>query len=87
MKERMTAMVSMAVILGFFSILVVVLTKNLAVEGLARDLFITLAVQFVACVQYWVGSSNGSAKKTEIMADTAKPPPAVVIEDQPKVGP
>lgn len=66
--------VSVVVTLGFIGAFsLAVYLRN---AGLIDTFGALLGGQFVAVVQYWVGSSSGSKKKDEQIANIGKTPPA-----------
>lgn len=72
-REILAAVLSAIVLALFGGSLAIVLTRSAppGSETLANVLLGTLAAMSGTVVNYWVGSSSGSARKTELMA----PPP------------
>lgn len=69
-RPTMTASVlTVITTVGFFGILAWLITHGLPETG--RDVVLvmigTLGTAWTACVSYWVGSSSGSALKTEAL--------------------
>jgi hypothetical protein len=69
-RDRKTpAVLTIVTTLGFFSILAWLITNGLPDTG--RDAVLvmlgTLGTAWTACVSYYVGSTAGSARKTEAM--------------------
>ncbi|MEJ0017117.1 MAG: hypothetical protein WDN25_11240 [Acetobacteraceae bacterium] len=73
--------ISGAILLGFFVMLGVLMTRDAAavekLGGLQNVLFTllgALAAAFTQVVNYWLGSSKGSADKTDLLERTIRPP-------------
>lgn len=75
-----TIAVSAIVIMTFGATLLLILTKSVpeSATRLADVMMGALTTAFVGVVQYWVGSSSGSAVKTELLAQA----PPVVIDNK-----
>jgi hypothetical protein len=68
--SRMPAILTIVVTIGFFSTLAFVIKCGIPVQ--AHDLVLTLfgaeVTAWLTCVAFWVGSSAGSDRKTELLA-------------------
>ena len=73
-KESLPLWIAFATITGFISLLWIMCFRD--VPTTSHDILMastgTLGTAFVAIVSYYFGSSAGSAKKTEIMAQQVK---------------
>lgn len=66
--------VSTLVVFGFIAITVLYMTKKLEgapVPEILSILLGALATNFTSVVNFWIGSSSGSAKKDEALANAA----------------
>jgi hypothetical protein len=69
-RSKIPAVLTIAVTLGFFVLLAMVAFHAIP-EANAKVLDImlgTLSMAWVSCVNFWVGTTNGSGRKTELLA-------------------
>lgn len=69
-KSKIPATISIFITLGFFGVLYIMITSGLP-DGGQRDAMLimlgALGAAFTQVVNFWLGSSNGSKEKTDIM--------------------
>jgi hypothetical protein len=75
-------LISAAIIIGFFAMLAVLMTRDAAsvekLGGLQNVLFTllgALAAAFTQVCNYWLGSSKGSSDKTDLLEKSIRAPP------------
>lgn len=71
LKDRVPALLALAITVGFFGILLLVVLRgiNSNVHDLVTLLLGSLGTAWTGMVTYYFGSSSGSARKTEILAN------------------
>lgn len=71
LKDRVPAILAFAITVGFFGILLLVSLHGIspAVHDLVTAMVGSLGTSWIGVVTYYFGSSSGSARKTEILAN------------------